>query len=130
GSEIAVIADHAVRLRNDPRAAQKILDVILRAPASGQHGNAFAAEEDVFGRGVARAVGFRQDFVPRAVPIKLTTGLVDPAAIAVIEIVHAGGGFRRARPPFLLFKPLNIRLASSLKSWVAFGDLEVRFRYS
>src|SRR5208282_6605102 len=26
---------------------------------------------------------FRQDFVPRAVPIKLTTGLVDPAAVAV-----------------------------------------------
>src|SRR5208282_2593675 len=83
GSEIAVIADHAVRLRNDPRTAQKILDVILRAPAGGQHGNAFAAEEDVFGRGVTRSVCFRQDFVPRAVPIKLTTGLVDPAAVAV-----------------------------------------------
>jgi hypothetical protein len=50
--------------------------------------------------------------------------------VAVVEIIHADGRFRWECAPFLFFKPLRICLASSLKSRVAFGDLEVRFRYS
>src|SRR5208282_4209570 len=94
--EIAVITHHAVVLRHDARRAQEVFDVEEGIRSGGEHGHAFAAEEDIFGRGVVRAVGFGENFVPRAVPVKLTTGFVDAAAVAVVGIRNARRGLHLA----------------------------------
>src|SRR5208337_5037918 len=58
---------------------------------------------DILIGSVSGAVGFRQDFAARAIPVEFVgnrgvggIGLGGAAAIAVVEIVHASGGFELA----------------------------------
>lgn len=53
GIEIGVVADGAVVRGNDAGAAEEVFGVKLRVAAGGKHGDALAAEENVFVESVA-----------------------------------------------------------------------------
>src|SRR5579883_2060218 len=69
--------------------------IIERVAAGGKHGDALASKENILGGGVARSIGFGQDVAARAIPIERTARFGD-AAVAVIEIARASGGFELA----------------------------------
>ena len=91
GIEIRVVANDAVILRHDARTAEHIFYIVERVAARGQHGDALAAEEDVFRRGVAGAVGFGEDVPARPIPVELAIGFIDAAPVAVVGIINAAG---------------------------------------
>src|SRR5579885_3157868 len=70
--------------------------IIERVAAGGKHGDALASKENILGGGVARSIGFGQDVAARAIPIERTARFGDAAAVAVIEIARASGGFELA----------------------------------
>lgn len=58
------LADDAGVGGDDARRAEKVFEVIDRSAGGGKHGDALAAEEDVFGGGVAGGVGFVEGSLP------------------------------------------------------------------
>ncbi len=72
-----------------PRDTQKRPGICVwtTRPASGEHGDALAAEVDVVGHGVAGGIRFGEDFAAGAVPIELAAHLGDTTTVAVIQIV-------------------------------------------
>ena len=89
GSEVGVIADHSGGVGDHARAAQEVFHVVLRIAAGGEDGDGLAAEEDIFGGGVAGGIRLGQNVAPRAVPVEFGIGLVDAAAVAVVGVVSA-----------------------------------------
>jgi len=62
GIEVGVVADGAVVLRDDARGAEKVFGVVDWITASGKHGDALAAKENVFVQRRSGGVGFGEDF--------------------------------------------------------------------
>src|SRR5258708_23531470 len=89
--EISVITHHTVVLRDHARSAKEILDIIDGIAADGEHGHSLAAEENVFGRGVAGGVRFGEDVATRAIPVELAGDLGHPAAIGIVQIIDSDG---------------------------------------
>ncbi len=69
GIEVGVVANDAGVGGGNAGSAQKIFDIVDRSAGGGERGNALAAEEDVFGGGVAGGVGFGEDVAAGAVPV-------------------------------------------------------------
>jgi len=91
GVEVGIVTD-ATSIRGDGTGrAEEVLDVIDGCAARGQHGDAFAAEENVFGGGVAGGVGFGKDVAAGAVPIELAADFRGAAAVAVIGVSDSTG---------------------------------------
>src|SRR5438128_2077316 len=91
--EIGVVADNASVRGNDAGSAEEVFDVVDGVARGGNLRDALPPEEDVFGGGVARGVGFGEDFAASAIPVKLVgygwslcIGFGNTAAVAVIKI--------------------------------------------
>src|SRR5712692_11686283 len=91
--KIGVVADDAGVGGEDAGSAEQIFDIINRIAADGEHGNALAAEEDVFVDRVPASISFGEDVAAGAVPVELAVRLVHAAAVAIVEIIHAACGF-------------------------------------
>src|SRR5690242_13416803 len=75
---------------------QALFEAAVGRVIAGHHGDTLAAEEDEFVLGIAKGVGFGEDFAAGAVPIELAVGFGDAAAGGVVEIGDARGGFHLA----------------------------------
>lgn len=82
--KIGVVADDTGVGGDNARSAEEIFDIIDGGAAGGEHGDALAAEEDVFVLGVASGVGFGEDVGARAVPIKLAADFGNATTVDVI----------------------------------------------
>src|SRR6266481_2559656 len=103
GIKICIVADDSSVCGGDARGAEQVLNVIDWGAASREHGDALAAEENIFGGIVAGRVGFRKNFAARAIPVELVwngwdrgVGLGDATAVAVINVSRTSGDLELA----------------------------------
>src|SRR6266478_4197399 len=94
--EIRIVTDHTRCVGDYARGAEEVFDVVDGIAASGKHGDTLAAEENVFGGGVAADLGFGKDFAAGTIPVELARGFGDTAAVAVVRVGNARGGLQLA----------------------------------
>jgi len=115
GVEIGVVTNNSGVGGYHARGAERVFDVVDGIGTSGEHGNELAAEKDKFGSGVAGGIGFGEDFAAGAVPVELTVGLGDAAAVAVIKIIYAVGRFQLAfAVPDVSVKTIGLRVTRGI----------------
>ena len=93
GIEVGVVGTVPLFWVTTRGGAEEVFRVVFGIAASGEHGDALAAKENVFVQGVARGIGFGEDFAAGAVPIELAARFGNAATGAVVEVVDATSGF-------------------------------------